>query len=731
MIVSHRQCLILLYVLISWQGALNAHAEDIDEAGTITVLVGFRSRKEQQEFTEESAANLSYLARSSSNAKPAKAVHPFQQTNAVAMKVTKQEYEEMKADSRFAYVQEDSQTFKLSFPSSRYLQDGVEVEEKGYGLFSVQGDQDGIPMPPSSAPTCLINVCIVDSGLIEDHYDIPYERGSAYLDGEGFGLPSGQYWWNPLLDDDHGTAVAGIMIAKGNNGRGTVGIIPYGPEDSKVCLNIARVFEDGADSTATSNILKAVEWCGEQQAAADPASHMVVNLSLGSTAQTATEKQIYSELYQQGILFAAAAGNEGNEQYAFPASLTEVISVASVGETEEHSRFSNVNDRVELAAPGGKVLASSGDGLFGKRLDLSIAGRKVQSFFMADNDYPFNFNFGQQFEMVDCGYGYDVCPNAQGKVCLMERDGAYSFRKKASNCQRGGGIMALIFNNEGGTFNGRINDDNVNIPCLAMNQKNGQYARNNVGQPFTANNVYGNIGYFSGTSFSTPHVVGVAAKIWAARPECTNKQIRLALQQSARPLETPIPNSYTGYGMVQAVDAYNYILANFPSPCGAQGETNNTPDPSPPPTPSPTPRPTPAPTFPPTPRPTPRPTPSPTEGCAGDMKACISDDDCCSDHTCRRVSADPSVPFVCRLILNDQSKGDFKLARNSGGDPTYCAGGQGCRRKRLLRGEPSSAIAETAMELEAEEDAEKDEAVATKFRNDTIAGVESLLLPEA
>jgi subtilisin family serine protease len=41
-------------------------------------------------------------------------------------------------------------------------------------------------------------------------------------------------------------------------------------------------------------------------------------------------------------------------------------------------------------------------------------------------------------------------------------------------------------------------------------------------------------GYVSGTSFSAPEVAGVAALIWAARPELKNYQVADIIKQSAR-----------------------------------------------------------------------------------------------------------------------------------------------------------------------------------------------------
>jgi hypothetical protein len=56
------------------------------------------------------------------------------------------------------------------------------------------------------------------------------------------------------------------MIAEGGNGRGITGVIPNGPEESGVCLLIARVFADGSETTNLSSIIRAAEWCADNDA---------------------------------------------------------------------------------------------------------------------------------------------------------------------------------------------------------------------------------------------------------------------------------------------------------------------------------------------------------------------------------------------------------------------------------------------------------------------------------
>ncbi|MCF7223625.1 S8 family peptidase [Marilutibacter chinensis] len=74
----------------------------------------------------------------------------------------------------------------------------------------------------------------------------------------------------------------------------------------------------------------------------------------------------------------------------------------------------------------------------------------------------------------------------------------------------------------------------------------------------------GGYGLNSGTSMATPHVSGVAALVWSNHKSCSNHQIRDALRQSAYDLETPGYDYYSGWGLVQAQAAMDYLAAN---PC--------------------------------------------------------------------------------------------------------------------------------------------------------------------
>jgi subtilisin family serine protease len=59
----------------------------------------------------------------------------------------------------------------------------------------------------------------------------------------------------------------------------------------------------------------------------------------------------------------------------------------------------------------------------------------------------------------------------------------------------------------------------------------------------------------SGTSFSAPIVTGIVSLVWSARPELTADEVRRIVLHSARDVDAPGRDQYTGYGLVDAAAA--------------------------------------------------------------------------------------------------------------------------------------------------------------------------------
>lgn len=82
--------------------------------------------------------------------------------------------------------------------------------------------------------------------------------------------------------------------------------------------------------------------------------------------------------------------------------------------------------------------------------------------------------------IVDCGIGDAQCLNASNKICLIER-GEVTFTEKVENCQAGGGVGAVIYNDTIGDINGSLVDFTGSIPAVAISQADGQILQLNIG----------------------------------------------------------------------------------------------------------------------------------------------------------------------------------------------------------------------------------------------------------
>ena len=193
-----------------------------------------------------------------------------------------------------------------------------------------------------------ITVAILDSGIDRYHEDF---AGTNIL--SGFDYESGQ----SLVEYDstgHGTKVAGIIAAAGNNGIGCVGIAPK-------CTLLPLKITNSQGKIYTSDFIDSLYLSADSGAD-------VVNMSLGGYEKLESEEKAVKYAVNKGCILVAAAGNEGNDaEYSgkkcYPASYDGVISVGSVDENGNSCIFSQHNESVDIAAPGSRLsLLSTGSG---------------------------------------------------------------------------------------------------------------------------------------------------------------------------------------------------------------------------------------------------------------------------------------------------------------------------------------------------------------------------------
>ena len=385
-----------------------------------------------------------------------------------------------------------------------------------------------------------IKVGVIDSGVWTGHEDL----AGVPFTGDGLAGQNSPGW-----DSDgcgHGTHVVGTIVAA-NNDLGVVGVAPG------VSIHMVRAFGDDCGWTYSSTLVNAAYLC-------QSAGAKIISMSLGHGAPSATEEAAFQDLYNQGVLCIAAAGNGGNTNYDYPASYSSVISVAAIDTTKTIADFSQQNNAVELAAPGVNVL-STWPVVTPAELTVDGQGYSAQTI-----EYTGNSPISGQ--LVDGGYGDHVDPSWAGKVVLVKRGsstgGFMLFEDKLKNIQNGGGIAAIIYNNVSGQFGGSLAPNASSIPAVSISLEDGTdllASKLNTIAVVTTYAAGPGSGYAnaSGTSMATPHVSGVAALVWSSRPGATASQVRAALRGSALDLGALGYDNAYGYGLVQASQAINYL----------------------------------------------------------------------------------------------------------------------------------------------------------------------------
>jgi len=402
-------------------------------------------------------------------------------------------------------------------------------------------------------------VCIIDSGYSNGHEDLPTLGTSDYTydSGTGDALASSSLC-------HHGTHVAGTIAAISGNGKGVVGVNP----NNNVALHIVKVFEDDPTSASgcgwgySSDLVGALDAC----VAARGNKQLIVNMSLGGPVKSRTEQRAFGNAYNAGVLSVAAAGNDGNTRHSYPASYDSVISVAAVDSSLVVADFSQQTTQVELAAPGVAVRSTVTMGT-GTEESLSVGGSGFEATGMEGSAQTSASGALFLCDAVDGLGSAGDCAGASGKVCLISR-GNTSFAEKATECADKGGVGVVIYNNADALFSGTFGDVSPGIPAVGVSGIDGGILAGMLGQTATVTTTQGNYAYYDGTSMATPHVAGAAALVWSQDTACSNADIRSALDSTTLDLGPAGRDNAYGYGLVQASDAADLILA---SNCGGSG----------------------------------------------------------------------------------------------------------------------------------------------------------------
>ncbi|UCC64108.1 MAG: S8 family serine peptidase [Anaerolineae bacterium] len=197
----------------------------------------------------------------------------------------------------------------------------------------------------TGAPSVI--VAIVDSGVDMDHpeFNGRLKAGWDYVNDDS----------DPDDDNGHGTHVAGIAAATGNNGVGVAGVA------WQVQIMPVKVL-DSDGSGWYSDMISGINYAVTHGA-------KVINMSLGGTSPSQAMQDAVNNAYQSGVLVVAAVGNCGDWNYIangcsyqdqplYPAAGDNALAVASTTRWDAQSSFSNQGAYVDIAAPGSAIYST-------------------------------------------------------------------------------------------------------------------------------------------------------------------------------------------------------------------------------------------------------------------------------------------------------------------------------------------------------------------------------------
>jgi YD repeat-containing protein len=225
-------------------------------------------------------------------------------------------------------------------------------------------------------------IAIIDSGVDFTHPDLSANRWANtadQADGQDNDLDTltdDTYGWDWVTGSgetnyglEHGTAVAGIIAAHGNNRSGGAGVM------WRASLMSLRVL----DATGTGDVARAVE--SVNYAVAHGAQ--VINCSWGTEGESKALAVALRHADEKGVVIVASAGNDGRNIDArprYPAAydLPNVIAVAATDRFDQLTSFSNWGaGHAAIAAPGDGLLTTAPSGDYREASGTSISAALV------------------------------------------------------------------------------------------------------------------------------------------------------------------------------------------------------------------------------------------------------------------------------------------------------------------------------------------------------------------
>ncbi|HUR81187.1 MAG TPA: S8 family serine peptidase [Thermoanaerobaculia bacterium] len=232
-------------------------------------------------------------------------------------------------------------------------------------------------------------VAVIDSGIDKNHEDLAdnlWHATAAFhvnVGGTTIDCRAGAYGFDAIDDDcepeerqRHGTNVSGVIGARGDNEKGTVGV------NWAVSL-LPVAFMGGSSEGSASRAAKALEFVRRVKESG-VADVRVLNLSWGGHHHSRSIEDQLIALAEEGVVIVTSAGNEGRDNDNWPMypasydSVSTLISVAATGSDGNVARSSNHGKAsVNIAAPGISIRTTDPNNSYDAPFGTSMAAAVV------------------------------------------------------------------------------------------------------------------------------------------------------------------------------------------------------------------------------------------------------------------------------------------------------------------------------------------------------------------
>ena len=143
----------------------------------------------------------------------------------------------------------------------------------------------------------------------------------------------------------HGTMVAGVLGASGNNGVGIAGVNWH----TKI-LPIQALDDNGYGDSFT--VGQAVYYAVNQGAD-------IISISLGTSTDDPYMRNAILYALDHGALVVSATGNNGCDCISYPANYPEVVAVGAINSSGNLASFSNYGAQLDILAPGQTIATTT------------------------------------------------------------------------------------------------------------------------------------------------------------------------------------------------------------------------------------------------------------------------------------------------------------------------------------------------------------------------------------